>query len=96
MTSCLLPLLFLLAAAAAAATREPAGLKIRITDRGLELRESPSHPQQQPIRGLCLMTASPCVAVKSETLKFVEEELSNISIPDMGGSQGRFTYNITK
>lgn len=68
MTSCLLPLLFLLAAAAA--TREPAGLKIRITDRGLEL-------------------------LKSETLKFVEEELSNISIPDMGGSQGRFTYNIT-
>lgn len=94
MTSCLLPLLFLLAAAVA--TREPAGLKIRITDRGMELRESPSHPQQQPIRGLRLMTESPCVAVKSETLKFVEEELSNISIPDMGGSQGRFTYNITK
>lgn len=52
MTSFLLPLLFLLVVVSA---REPAGLKIRITDRGLELCESPSHLQHQPIRELSFL-----------------------------------------
>nr|XP_046241119.1 phospholipid transfer protein [Scatophagus argus]XP_046241120.1 phospholipid transfer protein [Scatophagus argus]XP_046241121.1 phospholipid transfer protein [Scatophagus argus] len=71
MTSCLLSLIllfpfvsFIMAAA------EPAGCKIRITDRGLEM-------------------------LKSETLKFVEDELSNISMPEMMGKEGRFQYTIT-
>uniref|UniRef100_A0AAQ6AJ36 Phospholipid transfer protein n=1 Tax=Amphiprion ocellaris TaxID=80972 RepID=A0AAQ6AJ36_AMPOC len=34
--------------------------------------------------------------VKSETQRFVEEELSNISMPDMKGKEGRFQYTITE
>lgn len=33
--------------------------------------------------------------LKMETQKFVEEELSNISMPEMNGKDGRFQYNIT-
>uniref|UniRef100_A0A672F9N8 Phospholipid transfer protein n=1 Tax=Salarias fasciatus TaxID=181472 RepID=A0A672F9N8_SALFA len=33
--------------------------------------------------------------VKTETEKFVEEELSNISMPEMKGKDGRFQYTIT-
>lgn len=32
--------------------------------------------------------------VKYEGLKFVEQELENITIPDLNGSEGRFTYSI--
>ncbi|CAL8336134.1 unnamed protein product [Lota lota] len=49
---------------------EPAGVRIRITDKGLEM-------------------------LKYETQKFVEEELSNISMPEMKGKEGRFQYTIT-
>ncbi|XP_004558987.1 phospholipid transfer protein [Maylandia zebra] len=52
------------------ASAEPAGCKIRITDRGLDM-------------------------LKYETQKFVEEELSNISMPEMKGEEGRFQYTIT-
>lgn len=34
--------------------------------------------------------------MKSETLRFVEEELNNISMPEMEGKEGRFHYNITE
>lgn len=34
--------------------------------------------------------------VKFETQKFVEEELSNITMPEMKGKEGRFQYTITK
>ncbi|XP_019736453.1 phospholipid transfer protein [Hippocampus comes] len=51
------------------ATGEPAGCKIRITDRGLDM-------------------------LKWETQKFVEEELSNISMPEMSGKEGNFQYTI--
>uniref|UniRef100_A0A8C7Z223 Phospholipid transfer protein n=1 Tax=Oryzias sinensis TaxID=183150 RepID=A0A8C7Z223_9TELE len=34
-------------------------------------------------------------SVKSETEKFVEEELCNISMPEMMGKEGRFQYTIT-
>uniref|UniRef100_A0A7N8WR12 Phospholipid transfer protein n=1 Tax=Mastacembelus armatus TaxID=205130 RepID=A0A7N8WR12_9TELE len=34
-------------------------------------------------------------SVKLETQKFVEEELSNISMPEMKGKEGRFQYTIT-
>ncbi|XP_051249760.1 phospholipid transfer protein [Dicentrarchus labrax] len=71
MTSCLLLLLFFFHfVPAIMATTQPAGCKIRITDRGLEM-------------------------LKAETLKFVEEELSNISMPEMKGKEGRFQYTIT-
>nr|XP_033482813.1 phospholipid transfer protein isoform X2 [Epinephelus lanceolatus] len=69
MTSCLLSLLFPLVSSIMA-TDQPAGCKIRITDKGLEM-------------------------LKSETEKFVEEELSNISMPEMKGTEGRFQYTIT-
>ncbi|XP_073462370.1 phospholipid transfer protein isoform X2 [Aquarana catesbeiana] len=32
--------------------------------------------------------------VKLETLKFVEQELENITIPDLSGTEGRFSYSI--
>ncbi|XP_069031925.1 phospholipid transfer protein [Embiotoca jacksoni] len=73
MTSCLLSFLLLLLSSLGSsimAAAEPAGCKIRITDKGLEM-------------------------LKSETLKFVEEELSNISMPEMKGKEGRFQYTIT-
>uniref|UniRef100_A0A671UPH7 Phospholipid transfer protein n=1 Tax=Sparus aurata TaxID=8175 RepID=A0A671UPH7_SPAAU len=34
-------------------------------------------------------------SVKFETQKFVEEELSNINMPEMKGKEGRFQYTIT-
>lgn len=34
--------------------------------------------------------------VKFETQKFVEEELSNITMPEMKGKEGRFQYTITE
>uniref|UniRef100_A0A667YXZ1 Phospholipid transfer protein n=1 Tax=Myripristis murdjan TaxID=586833 RepID=A0A667YXZ1_9TELE len=34
-------------------------------------------------------------AVRDETQKFVEEELSNITMPEMKGREGRFQYTIT-
>ncbi|XP_034092483.1 phospholipid transfer protein [Gymnodraco acuticeps] len=52
------------------AAAQPAGCKIRITDKGLEM-------------------------LKAETGKFVEEEISNISMPEMKGKEGRFQYTIT-
>lgn len=52
------------------AASQPAGCKIRITDKGLEM-------------------------LKFETQKFVEEELGNISMPEMKGKEGRFQYTIT-
>ncbi|KAM4588617.1 phospholipid transfer protein [Odontesthes bonariensis] len=70
MTSCLLALLFLFYLASNMAAAEPAGCKIRITDKGLEM-------------------------LKVETQKFVEEELSSISMPEMKGKDGRFQYTIT-
>nr|XP_057911052.1 phospholipid transfer protein isoform X2 [Doryrhamphus excisus] len=71
MTSRLSLLLFLLALAPSImAATEPAGCKIRITDKGLN-------------------------KLKFETERFVEEELSNISIPEMKGAEGRFQYTIT-
>uniref|UniRef100_A0A8C2WNL0 Phospholipid transfer protein n=1 Tax=Cyclopterus lumpus TaxID=8103 RepID=A0A8C2WNL0_CYCLU len=68
MTSCLLSLLFPLLSSIMAAA-QPAGCKIRITDKGLEM-------------------------LKFETQKFVEEEISNISMPEMTGKEGRFQYTI--
>ncbi|XP_026205567.1 phospholipid transfer protein [Anabas testudineus] len=71
MTSCLLFLLFLfLLMSSIMAILEPAGCKIRITDKGLDM-------------------------LKFETQKFVEEELSNITMPEMKGKEGRFQYTIT-
>ncbi|XP_053723124.1 phospholipid transfer protein [Synchiropus splendidus] len=49
---------------------EPAGCKIRITDKALDM-------------------------LKAETRKFVEEELSDITIPEMKGKDGRFQYTIS-
>ncbi|XP_071368974.1 phospholipid transfer protein-like [Centroberyx affinis] len=69
MTCCLLPL-FLLPLVSSIMADEPAGCKIRITNRGLEM-------------------------LKYETQKFVEEELSNITMPEMKGKEGRFQYTIT-
>ncbi|XP_073324829.1 phospholipid transfer protein isoform X1 [Pagrus major] len=71
MTSCVLSLLLLFPfVSSIMASAQPAGCKIRITDRGLEM-------------------------LKFETQKFVEEELSNISMPEMKGKEGRFQYTIT-
>ncbi|KAL3059377.1 hypothetical protein OYC64_011325 [Pagothenia borchgrevinki] len=69
MSSCLLFLLGPLVLSFMAAA-QPAGCKIRITDKGLEM-------------------------LKAETEKFVEEEISNISMPEMKGKEGRFQYTIT-
>ncbi|XP_013869334.1 phospholipid transfer protein [Austrofundulus limnaeus] len=70
MTSCVLSLLFFSLLVFIMAAAEPAGCKIRITDKGLEM-------------------------LRLETQKFVEEELSNINIPEMKGTEGRFQYTIT-
>ncbi|XP_051985497.1 phospholipid transfer protein-like isoform X1 [Xyrauchen texanus] len=40
------------------------------------------------------ITARGLMMLKSQTKKFVEEELSNITMPEMNGSQGRFQYTI--
>ncbi|XP_035858299.1 phospholipid transfer protein [Sander lucioperca] len=69
MTSCLLSLL-LLSVLYIMAAAQPAGCKIRITDKGLDM-------------------------LKFETQRFVEEELGNISMPEMIGKEGRFQYTIT-
>ncbi|XP_029990963.1 phospholipid transfer protein [Sphaeramia orbicularis] len=71
MASCLLTLLVLfIPLLPSIMAAEPAGCKIRITDKGLDM-------------------------LKAETQRFVEEELSNISMPEMEGKEGRFQYTIT-
>ncbi|KAF6725401.1 Phospholipid transfer protein [Oryzias melastigma] len=70
MTALLLSFVFLMPFLAKMEAAQPAGCKIRITNKGLE-------------------------KLKSETEKFVEEELCNISMPEMMGKEGRFQYTIT-
>lgn len=41
------------------------------------------------------ITARGLEMLKHETLRFVEEELSNISMPEMHGKEGRFKYTIS-
>lgn len=46
-----------------------------------------------------LAVASPsslCFAVKQEGLRFVEQELQNITMPDVHGKEGQFHYNISQ
>ncbi|RVE72480.1 hypothetical protein OJAV_G00042270 [Oryzias javanicus] len=69
MTALLLSFVFLMSLLAKMEAAQPAGCKIRITNKGLE-------------------------KLKSETEKFVEEELCNISMPEMMGKEGRFQYTI--
>ncbi|XP_049590233.1 phospholipid transfer protein isoform X2 [Syngnathus scovelli] len=64
------PFLLVCALTWAMAVAEPAGCKIRITDKGLDM-------------------------LKWETQKFVEEELSNISMPEMSGKEGNFQYTVS-
>lgn len=40
--------------------------------------------------------ASLCVAVKQEGLRFVEQELENITVSDLHGQEGQFHYNISQ
>lgn len=35
-------------------------------------------------------------AVKQEGLRFVEQELQNITVSDLHGSEGQFQYNISQ
>ncbi|KAM9800574.1 LOW QUALITY PROTEIN: phospholipid transfer protein [Syngnathus typhle] len=64
------PFLLVCALTWAMAVAEPAGCKIRITDKGLDM-------------------------LKWETQKFVAEELSNISMPEMSGKEGNFQYTVS-
>ncbi|XP_041080728.1 phospholipid transfer protein-like [Polyodon spathula] len=41
------------------------------------------------------ITARGLELLKQESLKFVEEELENITIPDLSGKEGRFQYTIS-
>jgi len=46
-----------------------------------------------------LAVASPgsfCIAVKHEGLRFVEQELENITVSDLHGKEGQFHYNISQ
>ena len=46
-----------------------------------------------------LFAASPgslCFAVKQEGLRFVEQELQNITVSDLHGKEGQFHYNISQ
>lgn len=56
----------------------------------IDLTYFDSYPK---VWGLCVMCWP---AVKSQTKKFVEEEISNITMPEMRGSEGRFQYTIKK
>lgn len=37
-----------------------------------------------------------CSAVKQEGLRFVEQELQNITVSDLHGKEGPFHYNISQ
>lgn len=37
-----------------------------------------------------------CFAVKQEGLRFVEQELQNITVSDLHGQEGQFHYNISQ
>lgn len=37
-----------------------------------------------------------CIAVKHEGLRFVEQELENITVSDLHGKEGQFHYNISQ
>ncbi|XP_066243753.1 phospholipid transfer protein [Saccopteryx leptura] len=42
------------------------------------------------------ITSKALELVKQEGLRFLEQELETITIPDLGGSEGRFYYNISE
>lgn len=44
----------------------------------------------------CPSPASFFPAVKQEGLRFVEQELQNITVPDLHGNKGQFQYNISQ
>lgn len=44
----------------------------------------------------CASPASLRVAVKQEGLRFVEQELENITVSDLHGQEGQFHYNISQ
>uniref|UniRef100_A0A8C5R9A5 Phospholipid transfer protein n=1 Tax=Leptobrachium leishanense TaxID=445787 RepID=A0A8C5R9A5_9ANUR len=54
---------------------------------------SASHPATPGCR--IRITSKGLQFVKHEGLKFVEEELENITIPDLSGNEGRFYYSIS-
>ncbi|CAH2302464.1 phospholipid transfer [Pelobates cultripes] len=58
----------------------------------LPLVISVSHPVNPGCR--IRITSKGLQFVKHEGLKFVEEELENITIPDLTGNEGRFSYSI--
>lgn len=47
-------------------------------------------------RRACPSPASFFPAVKQEGLRFVEQELQNITVSDLHGSEGQFQYNISQ
>lgn len=50
-------------------------------------------------RRVCPSTSQPSLvfpAVKQEGLRFVEQELQNITVSDLHGSEGQFQYNISQ
>lgn len=89
----------LLLALLAGAHAELPGCKIRVTSKALDLGKARGGRRRRregsPSRG-----AGPkglaATSVKQEGLRFLEQELETITIPDLRGKEGHFYYNISE
>lgn len=88
----------LLLALLAGAHAELPGCKTRVTSQALELGKARGRVRAD--EGGVAPAAGPkglaATSVKQEGLRFLEQELETITIPDLRGREGHFYYNISE
>lgn len=82
----------------AGAHAELPGCKIRITSKALELGKKQGRAGEGGVTAAVGAGAKGLTAasVKQEGLRFLEQELETITIPDLRGREGQFYYNISE
>lgn len=84
----------------AGAQAELPGCKIRITSKALELGKARGRMRAGEGGVAPAVGARPkglaATSVKQEGLRFLEQELETITIPDLRGKEGYFYYNISE
>lgn len=76
------------------------GCKIRVTSKALELGKARGRLRADEGGVAPPVGAGPkglaATSVKQEGLRFLEQELETITIPDLRGREGHFYYNISE
>lgn len=84
----------------AGAHAELSACKIRVTSKALELGKARGGVRADEGGVAPVVSAGPkglaATSVKQEGLRFLEQELETITIPDLRGREGHFYYNISE